>query len=214
MHILLVGYAPFQRGDTDAGGEDEQRAVLRRSVRGDFNLDDMEWTHVSSEAKDLVKKMLVVEDAKRISTEDALRHPWIVRQQEQLMMANARSSSSLTAGLGLNSSNSATGGARQWPRSLSGSRQQQQQRQGKGRGHRKEGDMDGSSPSLRSLLEQVVFRGSSFISSLTFPKGGSGSGTDTASSTSSSASSRGDLIHVTHAVASPPCSGSSLSSSS
>ena len=37
----------------------------------------LQWGEVSPEAKDLVKKMLLVDPAKRISANQALRHPWL-----------------------------------------------------------------------------------------------------------------------------------------
>lgn len=39
-----------------------------------------EWDHVSGDAKDLVRCMLVVDPAKRLSATEALQHPWIVRK--------------------------------------------------------------------------------------------------------------------------------------
>ena len=37
-----------------------------------------EWENVSNEAKDLVKKLIVVDSKKILSIQDALRHPWIL----------------------------------------------------------------------------------------------------------------------------------------
>lgn len=39
--------------------------------------EEPEWDEVSDEAKDLVKKLLAYDPAKRISAADALMHPWI-----------------------------------------------------------------------------------------------------------------------------------------
>ena len=36
-----------------------------------------EWETVTADAKDLIKKMLTVDQAKRITAVDALKHPWI-----------------------------------------------------------------------------------------------------------------------------------------
>ena len=34
------------------------------------------WPIISDQAKDLVKKLLEIDDKKRISAEEALKHPW------------------------------------------------------------------------------------------------------------------------------------------
>jgi serine/threonine protein kinase len=39
---------------------------------------------VSDECKDLIKKLLVVKEAKRISGQDALNHPWFNVMESQL----------------------------------------------------------------------------------------------------------------------------------
>jgi calcium/calmodulin-dependent serine protein kinase len=36
-----------------------------------------QWDHISESAKDLVKKMLFLDQNKRITVEEALNHPWI-----------------------------------------------------------------------------------------------------------------------------------------
>lgn len=38
---------------------------------------------MSSEAKDLVKKLLTYEPSKRISAAEAIQHPWIKKQADQ-----------------------------------------------------------------------------------------------------------------------------------
>ena len=43
----------------------------------DYNFDGKEWEGVSSEAKDLVTKMLLADPDKRITCRDILNHPWL-----------------------------------------------------------------------------------------------------------------------------------------
>lgn len=45
-----------------------------------IDLLEPEWDEVSDEAKDLVRKLLTFDPAKRISAADALQHPWIKKQ--------------------------------------------------------------------------------------------------------------------------------------
>lgn len=44
---------------------------------GRFSFPESEWTNVSSDAKDLICKLLVKEAPKRLSAEAVLNHPWI-----------------------------------------------------------------------------------------------------------------------------------------
>ncbi|KFG30368.1 calcium-dependent protein kinase CDPK3, partial [Toxoplasma gondii p89] len=71
LYILLCGYPPF-------GGQTDQE-ILKRVEKGKFSFDPPDWTQVSDEAKQLVKLMLTYEPSKRISAEEALNHPWIVK---------------------------------------------------------------------------------------------------------------------------------------
>ncbi|KAF2019394.1 serine/threonine-protein kinase 12 [Aaosphaeria arxii CBS 175.79] len=63
---FLVGEAPF---------EDTQVMTQRKIARGDYTVPSF----VSPEARDLIKRLLVLDPEKRIALEDIERHPWIVK---------------------------------------------------------------------------------------------------------------------------------------
>ncbi|KAI1805749.1 kinase-like protein [Daldinia bambusicola] len=63
---FLVGEAPF---------EDSPVLTTRRIARGDMTVP----AFVSAEAKDLIRKLLVVDPNKRLPLEQVLRHPWILK---------------------------------------------------------------------------------------------------------------------------------------
>jgi calcium-dependent protein kinase len=68
-YILLCGYPPFY-GDTDP--------EIFASVRaGRYDFDSPEWTNVSAEAKDLISRLLLLDPSKRLTADEALRHPWL-----------------------------------------------------------------------------------------------------------------------------------------
>jgi calcium-dependent protein kinase len=69
LYILLCGYPPFN------GANDKQ--IIEAVLRGKYTLDEPEWEDISEEAKDLVRKMLEYDPAKRISAAEALQHKWI-----------------------------------------------------------------------------------------------------------------------------------------
>jgi len=68
LYVMLAGYPPFY-GDT-------QTEIFRRIVKGIFNFDREEWSDVSTEARDLIASMLVVNPVKRVTLEIVLRHNW------------------------------------------------------------------------------------------------------------------------------------------
>jgi len=70
LYILLSGHPPFY--------SKSNREVLEKTARGQYRMDGGEWEGVSEEAKDLIRKMLIVDPAKRITAEEILKHPWIL----------------------------------------------------------------------------------------------------------------------------------------
>ena len=69
LYVLLCGFPPF------AGSTDEE--ILRRVKSGKYSFPHESWQNVSIEAKSLIKKMLVMEPANRISAQECLADPWI-----------------------------------------------------------------------------------------------------------------------------------------
>ena len=44
----------------------------------------MFWDNISQEAKDLVSKLLVLDPKERLSSEQALQHPWLIQERVSL----------------------------------------------------------------------------------------------------------------------------------
>ncbi|XP_048764180.2 MAP kinase-interacting serine/threonine-protein kinase 1-like isoform X2 [Ostrea edulis] len=84
LYIMLCGYPPFygQCGE-DCGWEkgeacqDCQDSLFNRIQDGIFDFPDNEWSDVSFEAKDLIRKLLVRDPRKRLSAVEVLHHPWV-----------------------------------------------------------------------------------------------------------------------------------------
>ncbi|KAL2809074.1 kinase-like domain-containing protein [Aspergillus granulosus] len=68
---FLVGRAPF---------EDTPTMTQRRIAKGDMTIP----SSISSEATDLIKKLLVLDSDQRISLEKVKQHPWIVKHCERV----------------------------------------------------------------------------------------------------------------------------------
>lgn len=70
LFVCLCGYPPFNEQNT-------QLSLKDQITRGEYTFIPKEWKHVSDMALDLVKKLLVVDPSKRLTTEEALEHPWL-----------------------------------------------------------------------------------------------------------------------------------------
>lgn len=69
LYILLGGYPPFWS---------ESEPLLFEQIRqGAFTYNDPVWKTVSSSAKDLIGKLLIVDPAKRLTASQALQHTWV-----------------------------------------------------------------------------------------------------------------------------------------
>ncbi|XP_040277550.1 calcium/calmodulin-dependent protein kinase type IV isoform X1 [Bufo bufo] len=69
-YILLCGFEPFydERGD---------QYMFKRILNCDYDFVSPWWDDVSLNAKDLVKKLIVFDPKKRLTTHQALQHPWV-----------------------------------------------------------------------------------------------------------------------------------------
>ncbi|KAJ3127644.1 hypothetical protein HK098_005989 [Nowakowskiella sp. JEL0407] len=70
LYVCLCGYPPFS--DEVAPPKMEEQIKL-----GKYEFQDPWWTRISSEAKDLITRMLTVDPQQRISAEEALDHPFM-----------------------------------------------------------------------------------------------------------------------------------------
>ena len=68
LYILLAGKPPF------AGDDDNE--IMGNVTTGQYDLNCTPFNRISKNAKDLIKKLLVMDINKRISAFDALNHPW------------------------------------------------------------------------------------------------------------------------------------------
>jgi serine/threonine protein kinase len=69
VYVVLAGYPPFYDNDTKV--QEEQICNARYVFHEDF------WKDVSEEARDFVRCLLMVDPAKRMTADTALKHPWV-----------------------------------------------------------------------------------------------------------------------------------------
>jgi len=73
LYILLCGFPPFH-GET----EDD---IYDKISAGEWQFISPYWDDVSEDAKDLIRKLLVLDRQKRFTAEQALKHKWIVENE-------------------------------------------------------------------------------------------------------------------------------------
>ncbi|XP_051865056.1 caM kinase-like vesicle-associated protein [Pristis pectinata] len=77
MYILLSGNPPFYDDTDEEENESHDRAIFRKILAGDFELDSPHWEDISTSAKELVCRLLEVGQEDRITAPQALAHTWI-----------------------------------------------------------------------------------------------------------------------------------------
>ena len=75
LYVLLVGYPPFYA--------ETNRELFEIIKRGQFYFHEEFWGRISVEAKDLVRRMLVVDPAKRLTADQILSHEWIISRAKR-----------------------------------------------------------------------------------------------------------------------------------
>jgi len=68
-YILLCGFPPFYN--------DSLPELFEQIMKADYDFPDDYWKDVSEEAKDFIRRLLVVEPSKRMTGKEALKHPWL-----------------------------------------------------------------------------------------------------------------------------------------
>ncbi|KAH7731730.1 Protein kinase domain containing protein [Aphelenchoides avenae] len=71
MYTLLAGYAPFYHR--------QQLRMMRMIQEGKYEFAKEQWDSVSQDAKDLIRRVLVVDPKKRASAGECLQHPWFTK---------------------------------------------------------------------------------------------------------------------------------------
>ncbi|XP_070696230.1 caM kinase-like vesicle-associated, like [Pempheris klunzingeri] len=77
MFILLSGNPPFYDETEEENTDLHNRIIFCRIVAGDFEFDAPYWDDISPAAKELVCRLMEVDQMLRITAQDALWHEWI-----------------------------------------------------------------------------------------------------------------------------------------
>jgi len=77
-YILLCGFPPFYNEDLPK--------LFEQIMKADYDFPPEYWNHVSKDAKDFIKKLLVVDPSKRLSSQQALSHPWLTGNAPETLL--------------------------------------------------------------------------------------------------------------------------------
>ena len=74
LYLILVGYPPFWNNN------DEK--LLLSILQGHFSMPSPYWDNVSENAKDLIRRLLVLNPEERLTASQALKHSWFNAKQQ------------------------------------------------------------------------------------------------------------------------------------
>jgi len=79
-YILLCGFPPFYN--------EKLQLLFEQIMKADYDFPEDYWSDISSEAKDFIRKLLVVDPKKRLIGKDCLKHPWLAGHAPQTPLKN------------------------------------------------------------------------------------------------------------------------------
>ncbi|XP_065702127.1 caM kinase-like vesicle-associated protein [Patagioenas fasciata] len=77
MYILLSGNPPFYEEADEDDYENHDKNLFRKILAGDYEFDPPYWDDISQAAKELVTRLMEVEQDQRITAQEAISHEWI-----------------------------------------------------------------------------------------------------------------------------------------
>lgn len=72
LYVLLVGASPFR-----TTGQEPREETVRRIQDAAYDQQRPAWQGLSEAAQDLVRRLLVVDEGQRLTSAQALEHPWV-----------------------------------------------------------------------------------------------------------------------------------------
>jgi len=81
-YVLLCGFSPFLSSN--------QTGLFEKIMKADYDFPDPEWTHISENAKDFIRHLLVKDPKDRYGASQCLQHPWVNGQTGQSNLADGR----------------------------------------------------------------------------------------------------------------------------
>lgn len=81
-YILISGYPPFY---PEANYLDMSHYMYDSIIHGKFRFHSQKWRYISSDAQDFISSLLKVDPNDRLSLEQILQHPWLVKNEKPVL---------------------------------------------------------------------------------------------------------------------------------
>jgi len=81
-YVLLCGFQPFYG--------DDQAQLFKAILEADYVFDEEYWGEISNDAKDFIRKLLVVNPDERMTCDQALQHKWLVTAANTSVIENVK----------------------------------------------------------------------------------------------------------------------------
>lgn len=83
IYLLLSGTLPFD--------DDDDREIARQTIHDEVDFSYSVWKKIGPEVKQMIKKLLEKDKSKRMTLEEVLQHPWIVKKSKSIAGARRKS---------------------------------------------------------------------------------------------------------------------------
>lgn len=77
-YILLCGFPPFYN--------EKLQLLFEQIMKADYDFPEDYWSDISNDAKDFIRKLLVVDPTKRMTGKDALKHRWLTGNAPEVVL--------------------------------------------------------------------------------------------------------------------------------
>ncbi|ESO84643.1 hypothetical protein LOTGIDRAFT_168501 [Lottia gigantea] len=79
LYIMLCGYPPFYSQTSSRSLSPKMR---KKILSGVYEFPEKDWNHISDSAKDIIRRLLHVDPACRMTIDELIIHPWILNPSE------------------------------------------------------------------------------------------------------------------------------------
>lgn len=89
IYLLLSGTLPFD--------DDDDREIARQTIHDEVDFSYHVWKKIGSDVKDMIKRLLAKDKKDRMTLEEVLQHPWILKKSKTLLESRKKSGDTSTA---------------------------------------------------------------------------------------------------------------------
>lgn len=83
IYLLLSGTLPFD--------DDDDREIARQTIHDEVDFSYHVWKKIGAEVKQMIKKLLEKDKKDRMTLEEVLQHPWILKKSKSLLESRKKS---------------------------------------------------------------------------------------------------------------------------